>query len=122
MGNDILKTLISYQLPSGVLDYFELVGVLEEKGRLILVLDELNKKPVDKQDSDLESKGFLPAIQLEDFPIREHTVYLRIRRRKWVDKQTGKTVINTFDLSAKGTSYTQEFGIFLKEMARHHTG
>ena len=119
---DVLKTLLSYQLPKGVLDYFELVSVEEEKDKLVLQLDELNVKPLGHQAKNLESKGFLPAVRLEDFPIREHLVYLLVRRRKWVDKQTGKTVINTYDLSARGTSYTQEFGAFLKEVAGHYPG
>ena len=118
---DILKTLLSYQLPKGVLDYFELVSVKQEEDKLVLQLDELNTKSLSNQDKDLESKGFLPAVRLEDFPIREHTVYLLVRRRKWIDKQTGKTVINTYDLSAQGTSYTQEFGSFLKEVVRHYS-
>ena len=43
---DILKTLLSYQLPKGLLDYFELVSVEQEEGKLLLQLDELNVKPV----------------------------------------------------------------------------
>ncbi len=117
---EVLKSLLSYQLPKGVLDYFELVSVKQEEDKLVLQLDELNKKPLTHQDKSLESKGFLPAVRLEDFPIREHMVYLLVRRRKWIDKQTGKTVINTYDLSADGTSYTQEFGVFLKELVGHN--
>ena len=111
---DVLRTLLSYQLPKGVLDYFELVSVKQEKGKLVLQLEELNVKPLAHHDKSLESKGFLPAVRLEDFPIREHIVYLLVRRRQWVDKQTGKTVINTYALSAEGTSYTQKFGAFFK--------
>ena len=119
---DALKALLSYQLPPGVLDYFELVSVEQEGEKLVLQLDELNIKPLSDQDNDLESKGFLRSVLLEDFPIREHTVYLLVRRRKWVDKQTGQTVTNAYNLSAEGTSYTREFGAFLKELAGHHPG
>ena len=87
---EVLKTLLSYQLPKGVLDYFELVSVEQEGDKLVLHLDELNVKPLGYEGKELESKGFLPAVRLEDFPIREHIVYLLVRRRKWVDKQTGK--------------------------------
>ena len=70
----------------------------------------------------MESKGFLPPVHLEDFPIRELSAYLVVRRRKWIDIQTGKTYSNSFKLTAQGTSYTQEFGAFLKEVAGYYPG
>ncbi len=96
------------------MDYFVLVSLEEQGNKLIIQLDEKNSKPIEHKDKQLESKGFLPAHQLEDFPIREHKVVLRIRRRKWIDTQTGKSYTNSFNLSAIGTSYTQQFGSFLK--------
>ena len=122
MKEDILKKLLSYQLPTGLLDFFELVSVEQNDDKLILHLDELNRKPEEHKDLNLESKGFLPSVTLEDFPIREHTVYLKVRRRKWIDKSTGKTYQNSFNLTAQGTSYTKEFGDFLKEVVRYHAG
>ena len=122
METDILKTLLGYQLPKGVLDFFELVSVQQDGDKLVLQLDELNVKPIGGHDKDLESKGFLPSVRVEDFPIREHVVYLLVRRRKWIDKRTSKTFTNTYDLSAQGTSYTQEFGSFLKEVVGHYPG
>lgn len=122
MEKDILKELVKFQFPSGVLEYFELVSVKQEEGKLLLQLDELPVKPIEHKDKDLESKGFLPSVHLEDFPIREHSVYLVVRRRKWIDKQTGKTYSNSFKLTAQGTSYTKEFGAFLKEVAGYYPG
>ncbi|MCP4456915.1 MAG: hypothetical protein GY816_02645 [Cytophagales bacterium] len=74
MEKDILKELVKFQFPSGVLDYFELVSVKQEDGKLLLQLDELPVKPIERKDKNLESKGFLPSVHLEDFPIREHSV------------------------------------------------
>ena len=122
MEKDVLKSLLRFQFPSGVLEYFELVSVKQEGGKLLLQLDEFAVKPHEHKEKDLESKGFLPSVHLEDFPIRELSVYLVIRRRKWIDKQTGKTYSNSFKLTAQGTSYTKEFGAFLKEVVGYYPG
>ena len=64
-----------------------------------------------------ESKGFMEAVNVTDFPIRDHKVILRIRRRRWTDLRTGKSFSIPIDLDivAKGTRYSKEFGAFLKE-------
>jgi len=38
----------------------------------------------------LHSKGFFPEIEVQDFPIRGKAVYLRVRRRRWEDPETGQ--------------------------------
>ena len=68
-------------------------------------------------DAQFESKGFMAAVNVTDFPIRDHKVVLRIRRRRWTDTRTGKSFSIPIDLYivAKGTRYSKEFGAFLKE-------
>ena len=44
--------------------------------------------------------------------------YIRVRHRKWIDKQTGKVYMTNWNLTANGTSYTKEFAAFLKEIFR----
>ena len=38
----------------------------------------------------LHSKGFFPEIEVQDFPIRGKAVYLRVKRRRWEDPETGQ--------------------------------
>jgi len=59
---------------------------------------------------------------IQDFPIREWKVFLKIRRRKWKDLESGKVVSRDWQLAAKGTSMTQEFASFLKEMVGYPAG
>lgn len=68
-------------------------------------------------DVHFESKGFMEAVNVTDFPIRDRKVILRIRRRRWTDTRTGKSFSIPIDLDvvAKGTRYSKEFGAFLKE-------
>ena len=60
----------------------------------------------------------MPKIKVQDFPIRGKAVYLRIKRRRWEDTQTGKIYSRDWNLVANGTPITAEFGAFLKELLR----
>ena len=59
----------------------------------------------------------MDAVHVTDFPIRDHKVILKIRRRRWRDTRTGKSFSLPIDLDivAKGTRYSNEFGAFLKD-------
>ena len=59
----------------------------------------------------------MEAVNVTDFPIRNHKVILKIRRRRWTDLRTGKSfsIAIGLDVVAKGTRYSKEFGAFLKE-------
>ena len=54
-------------------------------------------------DIHFESNGFMEAVNVTDFPIREHKVILKIRR--WTDMRTGKSFSIPIDLGVvpKGT-------------------
>ena len=68
-------------------------------------------------DLHFESKGFMEAVEVTDFPIRDHKVILVLRRRRWIDIRTGKSfsLPLQIDITASGTRYSKEFGVFLKE-------
>ena len=68
-------------------------------------------------DLHFESKGFMDAVGVTDFPIRDHKVILALRRRRWIDTRTGKSfsLPLQIDITASGTRYSKEFGSFLKE-------
>ena len=99
-----------------ILDYFLISGVEQTSQEIHISLDEkMNSKL--SNDVHFESKGFMEAVNVTDFPIRDHKVILRIRRRRWTDLRTGKSFSIPIDLDivAKGTRYSKEFGAFLKE-------
>ncbi len=75
-----------------------------------------------RNDVHFESKGFIPAVSITDFPIRDHKVILLLRRRKWVDIRTGKSFILPLKIAAEGTRYSKEFAAFLKETYGHIPG
>ena len=99
-----------------ILDYFLISGVEQTSQEIHISLDEkMNSKL--SNDEHFESKGFMEAVNVTDFPIRDHKVILKIRRRRWTDLRTGKSFSIPIDLDvvAKGTRYSKEFGAFLKE-------
>ena len=116
MGNEYLQMLAQIVQPTQNLDYFSIVGVSQTATEIYINLDE-KKNPELNGDVHFESKGFMEAVNVTDFPIRDHKVILRIRRRRWTDTRTGKSFSIPIDLDivAKGTRYSKEFGAFLKE-------
>lgn len=112
--NHAEQTLISALLPEGILNYFELTKVDKEAKLLKIHLVEKNLAPTGYNDDDLESKGLLPEVSIQDFPIRGLKVALCIKRRRWTVKDTGDIISRDWDLVRKGTRMTTEFGLFLK--------
>ena len=116
METNYMQMLASVVLPSEILNYFSIVGVEQMSTEIHISLDEKMNKNLNK-DVHFESKGFMKAVNITDFPIRDHKVILKIRRRRWIDIRTGKSFSIPIDLEmvAKGTRYSKEFGAFLKE-------
>jgi len=112
------NNLLEYVLPGWVVDHFEVVKVDDYSSKLEISLEEYNTIPKEYESDRLESKGFLPPIHLEDFPLRGRSVLLKVRRRKWYNHSRNKSVTRDWKLSVQGTSYTEEFAIFLKEVLR----
>ena len=116
MENDYLNMLARIVLPAQILDYFLISGVEQISKEIYISLDE-KMNPELSKDLHFESKGFMAAVSVTDFPIRDHKVILKIRRRRWTDLRTGKSfnIPINLDVVAKGTRYSKEFGAFLKE-------
>lgn len=116
MEKDYLNMLAQVVLPSQILEYFIVVGVEQTQTEIHISLDERMNEEL-SSDIHFESKGFMEAVSVTDFPIRDHKVILKIRRRRWSDTRTGKSFSIPIDLDvvAKGTRYSKEFGAFLKE-------
>ena len=111
------NTLLSHVLPREVIEYFEITKI-EDKGKeLHIYLEEKNTVPLEAAGKKLESKGFYSPKEIQDFPLRGKPLFLKVKRRRWRDKETGGEIVRDWGLVAKGTKYTQEFADFLKELA-----
>lgn len=115
------KEAIGYFLPEGILDYFDIKKVIKFTDYYQVDLEEKNLHPEQYSGSKLISKGFYEPTKVQDFPIRGKACYLQVKRRRWLNTDTGLIVLRDWSLVAKGTRMTEEFAIFLKGFTRYHT-
>jgi transposase len=113
--NPYLK-LAHYILPEEIESSFELVDVEEEGKELHLYLEERAEVPAGYEPTELQANGFYEASCIQDFPVRDRRVKLYVKRRRWKEKTTGKSVSKDWDLVAQGTRHSKEFAAFLKGM------
>lgn len=106
--------LVEYLLPDFILTYYQLTRV--ESASEVLHLHEKNYEQATAEKRDLLSKGFLPQITIQDFPIRDKRVFLHIKRRRWLTTKTGNVETRDWSQVAQGTRMTTDFAAFLKEI------
>ncbi|MES2389739.1 MAG: transposase, partial [Bacteroidota bacterium] len=85
-------------LPEGLLDFFDVVKAEKSNEDIDLYLEEKNLAPSGYEDVKLESKGFLPEISVQDFPIRHYRVMLYIKRRRWQVVDTGQIIKRDWEI------------------------
>ena len=120
---NMLEQLARIVLPKEILDNFDIVKIETDESdidamSLTIHLDERMNAYLQKSD-DYESKGFMDAVRITDFPIRDHKVILVLRRRRWKNKETGETFVDRISVTESGTRYSKEFAAFLKETYGH---
>ena len=71
-----MKTGYELLLPQGLTKYFDVVDVEEHASQIILHLDEKSLSESDMGDNTYLSKGFYPAVDIQDFPVRDRRSYL----------------------------------------------
>jgi len=115
-------SIIESFLPEFILDYYTIVDFKElgnistKEMEFELHLDEKNSILKDVNPNEYESKGFLPASKVQDFPGK--ALYLVIRRRRWRHKSTKSEIHNDISFVAKGVKLTEDISDFLKDTGR----
>lgn len=61
--------------------YFDIKTVSEQGSKLVISLEEKPLTAEELSNQNLHSKGFYPAIEIQDFPIRRKVCYFKVRRR-----------------------------------------
>ncbi|WP_025744157.1 ISAon1 family transposase N-terminal region protein [Aquimarina pacifica] len=107
---DLLKLV----LPDLLVTHFDLTNNITKDKVLHLYFEEKIDIPSEFSSRIVISHGFHKEITIQDFPLRGKTVYLHIKRRRWLDKTTKEVVQRDWDLVAQGTRMTVEFAAFLK--------
>ena len=112
---DLLKLI----LPEFLINHFDLVKNTKNGETMHLYFEEQNTPPKEQTYRILIAHGFHKEVTIQDFPLRGNTVYLHVRRRRWLDRTTKEIIQRDWELVAQGTRMTTEFAAFLKEISRY---
>ena len=110
MTQDFIQLL----LPEGLFEYFDLVKVEKVDNTYNIYITECNSIPKEFEGQKLESKGYFEEETIRDFPLRGKPCFLKVKRRKWLNHDTEKTVYRNWNMVANETRMTSEFAAFLK--------
>lgn len=110
---DLLRVI----LPDVLIDNFDVVNFEKSDVRFDIWLDEKKVQlREDKYNNKVVGNGFGSYHTIQDFPIRGRATYLHVRKRKWLDKDSGEIFSYAWDLSEHDhTRLNAEFVAFLKE-------
>lgn len=124
--NQLNEFFISFFLPDGMIDWFEVVKMVEEPNMgktfadefystvLNIYLDERENKE-EREKLGLKPNGFTESTIIKDYPIRNRKVLLHVRRRRYLDADGHNIILNQYPLTADGTKVSVEFGLFFKD-------
>ncbi|WP_308991875.1 transposase family protein [Mariniflexile litorale] len=111
--------LLKLILPEFLINHFDLVKHTKNGEVMHLYFEEQNATPKEESKRTLIAHGFHKEVTIQDFPLRGNTVYLHVKRRRWLDKTTKQVVQRDWNLVAQGTRMTSEFAAFLKEINQY---
>ena len=111
------EKLLRAILPDVLIDNFDVDRFEKSDDRFDIWLDEKKVQlREDKYNNDVIAYGFGEYHTIQDFPIRGRATYLHVRKRKWLDKDSGEIFSYEWDVSEfDGTRLNSEFVSFLKE-------
>ena len=112
--HDLLKIL----LPADLLFYFEITNIESIEESHTIYLEEKNIHLEQFKSNKLSSKGFYEAQSVQDFPLRGKPCFFKVKRRCWLNEDTGDIVCRDWNVVAKGTRLTNDFANFLKGINR----
>lgn len=103
-------------LPEEMVEYFEVVKVAKTSQTLDVTLEERDNGIAGYVAGSLRPNGFYEESVIRDYPVRGRKMTLHVKRRRWVETSTGKSVSKRWDIVAEGTRFSKEFAAFLKGM------
>jgi transposase len=113
----LYQELLKLIVPKEITDNFELIEIVERTNMITLSFEELTSRiPRVLSGKEVVLDGYLNQLELQTFPLKDKTVYIALRRRRWKEKGDSKqSYSNTYELHVEGMKTTKEFGAFLKE-------
>ena len=112
----ILQSLFKVLFPEIINLHFEITSVKEYKDRIEIKMEELAELVPSalSAEEEINLDGFCNPIELQSFPLKGKSVYLRLYRRRWKAKGKKPHYSNSYDIHPEGVKATKEFASFLK--------
>lgn len=111
--------LLKSFLPELLINHFNVIRYHTEDDALHIHFEEKSERPPEFTSDSIIAHGFHKEITIQDFPIRGKSVFLHIKRRRWLNKQNRTVVQRDWNLVSRGTRMTTEFADFLKEISQY---
>ena len=108
------KELLKVLLPEDLWESFDIVDVKKVSNTITITLEEHDQIKHPEAGHEYEKNGFYEAKRVEGYPTRSSKVVLMVKRRRWIDLTTGKSVGNTYDTVAHGTRMSKELALFFQ--------
>ncbi|MBU2552880.1 MAG: hypothetical protein KKF98_00375 [Bacteroidetes bacterium] len=115
---DLYKELLSLVVPREITQDFELKEIVEKTTMITLYFEELpDRRPKELEGKEVVLDGFVNQIELQTFPLKDKTVHIAVRRRRWKAKgDKSKSYSNSYDLHLEGMKTTKEFKDLLQSI------
>ena len=84
--------LLKLILPELLVEHFDLTKNTKQDEIMHLYFEERNIMPKEENMRILITHGFHKEVTIQDFSLRGNTVYLHVKRRRWLDKVTKEVI------------------------------
>ena len=108
--------LVECLLPEEMVGYFEVVKVEKTKETLDVTLEERDRGAEGYASEKIRPNGFYQESTVRDYLVRGRKMTFHVKRRRWVEVETGKSVSKRWGIVAEGIFFSKEFSAFLKDM------
>lgn len=116
MSKSVLEELVSLVAPGELSKSFILTKIREGNEQITIEFEEDPQLvPNEISGKEVVLNGFMNALELQTFPLKDKAVYLLVKRRRWkVRGKNEKSYHNIYDLTETGVKASPAFGAFLK--------
>jgi hypothetical protein len=116
------KQTLEALLPKGWLSFFDVTEMKElAKEWQIKLVEKEHLIPEKLKGKDVVQNGYMNPVEVEDYPLRGKSSYLKFFRRRWKEQGGKEGFANDYDFHPGGMKATKEFGAFLKDLNREET-
>ncbi len=113
------RTLEEMLVEKKWLENFEIEKLIEKGKEWGVVLKEKSGNiPKEAIGRDIIQKGYVNEVEVLHGSLRTMPLYIKFKRRRWRDKETGKDYINQYEFHPEGSKVSHEFAAYLKKITR----